>query len=80
MDASTKLAPFSLEEEVLTEYIPKHMSNFVGYNFNILGGLFGIAYIAISLRQDYILLLFKFLFRPFKSSPGASNSDLLYEK
>ena len=32
------------------------MSNFVGYNFNILGGLFAIAYIAISLRQDYIFI------------------------
>ena len=42
MDISTKLATFSLEEEVLTEYIP-NMSNFVGYNFNILGGLFAIA-------------------------------------
>ena len=25
MDTSTKLATFSLEEEVLTEYIPKHV-------------------------------------------------------
>ena len=32
MDTSTKLGTFSLEEEVLTEYIPK-----------ILGGLFVIA-------------------------------------
>ena len=61
------------------------MSNFVGYNFNILGSLFAIAYIAILLRQDYIFieLLFKLywpLFTPFTSSPCASNSDLLYER
>ena len=42
MDTSTKLATFSLEEEVLTEYIPKHVK-LCGYNFNILGGLFAIA-------------------------------------
>ena len=43
MDTSTKLATFSLEEEVLTEYIT-NISNCVGYiNFNILGGLFVIA-------------------------------------
>ena len=32
------------------------MSNFVAYNFYILGRLFPIAYIAISLRQDYIFI------------------------
>ena len=43
MDTSTKLATFSLEEEeVLTEYIPKHVK-LCGYNFNILGGLFATA-------------------------------------
>ena len=42
MDTSTKLATFPLEEEVLTSISP-NMSNFVGYNFNILGGLFAIA-------------------------------------
>ena len=31
MDTSTKLATFSLEEEVLTEYIPKHVK-LCGYN------------------------------------------------
>ena len=49
MDTSTKLATFSVEEEVLTE------SNCVGCNFNILSGLFANA-IAISLRQDYIFI------------------------
>ena len=32
------------------------MSNWVGYNFYILGGLFAIAKIAISLRQDHIFI------------------------
>ena len=32
------------------------MSNWVGYNFYILGGLSAIAEIAISLRRDHIFI------------------------
>ena len=58
-----------------------NMSNFVGYNFYILGRLFPIAYIAIHYVK--IISSFKLFFNlipPFTPSPGASKSDLLYER
>ena len=55
MDASTKLATFPLEEEVLTSISP-NMSDCVGYIFNILGGLFHYVKIISSFK-----LLFKFI-------------------
>ena len=54
MDTSSKLATFSLEEEVLTEYIPKHVG--VG-SFALFKLLFHYVKIISSFK-----LLFKFIF------------------
>ena len=72
MDASSKLATFPLEEEVLTSISP-NMSDFVGYNFNILGGYFTTSRLYLHLN------CFLNSFPSFTSSPDASNSDLYME-
>ena len=78
MDTSTKLATFSLEEEVLTEFIPKHVRlcglHFGRFICNCLNCYFTTSRLYLHLN------CFLNLFPPFTSSPGPSNWDLLYER
>ena len=76
MDTSTKLATFSLEEEVLTECqtVWAITLTFGRFICNCLNCYFTTSRLYLHLN------CFLNLFPPFTSSPGASNSDLLYER